>query len=196
MEYTDEKLQDHELNYWLNGYKPPFPHLKFYQDFFDFTELSERRVLDIGCGGTPISDYCGVCDIKLTIVDPLIDRLIKHDKFKHLSKYDHYSNSLFDFNGDNFEYLVCLNVIDHFNDIEYSFVDKFSSILKIDGFMWLYYDVRDINDGDHLAINNEKLINKIRQNFEIIRMDEKINPTHIGWSSVNKSVRLIAKKIK
>jgi 2-polyprenyl-3-methyl-5-hydroxy-6-metoxy-1,4-benzoquinol methylase len=194
MEYTDEKLQDHELNFWLNSYKGDFFHLKFYQEFFNFSELSEKKTVDIGCGGAPISDYCGVNNINLTIVDPLIDKLIKHDKFKHLSKYDYSSNSLFDFNGADYEYLVCLNVVDHFNDSEYSFVDKFSSILKVGGFVWLYYDVRDINDGDHLSINNEKLINKIKENFEIIRMDESINPTHRGWSSVNKSVRIIAKK--
>lgn len=194
MEYTDDKLQDHELNFWLNGYKGDFFHLKFYQEFFNFSELFEKKTVDIGCGGAPISDYCGVNNINLTIVDPLIDRLIKHDKFKHLSNYDYSSNSLFDFNGTDYEYLVCLNVVDHFNDSEYSFVDKFSSILKLGGFMWLYYDVRDINDGDHLAINNEKLINKIKENFEIIKMDESINPTHRGWASVNKSVRMVAKK--
>ena len=167
MEYTDDKLQDHELNFWLNSYKGDFFHLKFYQEFFNFSELSEKKTVDIGCGGAPISDYCGVNNINLTIVDPLIDKLIKHDKFKHLSKYDYSSNSLFDFNGADYEYLVCLNVVDHFNDSEYSFVDKFSSILKVGGFVWLYYDVRDINDGDHLSINNEKLINKIKENFEI-----------------------------
>jgi hypothetical protein len=194
MEYTDEKLQDHELNFWLKNYNGDFFHLKFYQEFFNFSELSGKKTVDIGCGGAPISDYCGVNDIDLTIVDPLIDKLIEHDKFKHLSKYNYSSNSLFDFNDNEYEYLVCLNVVDHFNDSEYTFVDKFSSILKIDGLMWLYYDVRDINDGEHLSINNEKLINKIKDNFEIIRMDESINPTHSGWSSVNKSIRLIAKK--
>jgi hypothetical protein len=194
MEYTDEKLQDHELNFWLKNYNGDFFHLKFYQEFFNFSELSGKKTVDIGCAGAPISDYCGVNDIDLTIVDPLIDKLIEHDKFKHLSKYNYSSNSLFDFNDNEYEYLVCLNVVDHFNDSEYTFVDKFSSILKIDGLMWLYYDVRDINDGEHLSINNEKLINKIKDNFEIIRMDESINPTHSGWSSVNKSIRLIAKK--
>jgi 2-polyprenyl-3-methyl-5-hydroxy-6-metoxy-1,4-benzoquinol methylase len=194
MEYTDEKLQDHEFNFWVKGYNPPFPHLNFYQEFFNFSELIEKKTIDIGCGGSPICDYCGVSNINLTIVDPLIDRLIKHDKFKHLAKYDYHSNSLFDFNGSGYEYLVCLNVIDHFNDLEYSFVDKFSSILDTGGFMWLYYDVRNINDGDHLSIDNEILLNKIKQSFEIIRIDESINPNHIGWSSVHKSIRMIAKK--
>jgi 2-polyprenyl-3-methyl-5-hydroxy-6-metoxy-1,4-benzoquinol methylase len=195
MEYTDEKLQDHELNFWLNGYNGNFFHLKFYQEFFNFSELSDKKTVEIGCGGSPISDYCGVNDINLTIVDPLIEKLIVHSKYEHLLKYNYFSSSLFDFNGDDYEYLVCLNVIDHFNDFDYNFVDKFSSLLKDDGFMWLYYDVRDINDADHLAIDNEKLINKIKQHFEIIRIDESINPTHIGWSSVNKSIRLIGKKI-
>lgn len=196
MKYTDEKLQDHELNFWINEYKPPFFHINFYSNFFNFEELSNKKTVDIGCGGTPISDYCGVIDIDLTIVDPLIDKLITHEKYKHLSKYNYSSKSLFDFNGTDYEYLVCLNVVDHFNDSDYKFVDKFSDILKKDGLMWLYYDVRDVNDGEHLAIDNQKLLNKIKQNFEIIKIDESINPTHIGWSSVNKSIRLVGKKIK
>lgn len=194
MQYTDNKLQDHELNFWINSYPGYLWHSTFYQEFFNFAELSKKKTVDIGCGGSPITDYCGINDIDLTIVDPLINELIKYDKFKHLSKYHYYSNSLFDFNGSDYEYIVCLNVVDHFNDTEYNFVDKFSSILKTEGVMWLYYDIRDINDGDHLAINNEKLMSKIKQNFEIITLSESINPRHIGWSSVNKSIRMVAKK--
>jgi 2-polyprenyl-3-methyl-5-hydroxy-6-metoxy-1,4-benzoquinol methylase len=194
MEYTDEKLQSHELNFWINSYTPPFFHLKFYESFFNFKELSGKKTVDIGCGGAPISDYCGVDDINLTIVDPLINDLIVNDKFKHLSKYNYFSGSLFDLVDEGFEYLVCLNVVDHFNDPEYSFVEKFHSLLTNEGFLWLYYDVRSINSGDHLAINNTHLINKIEKYFEILKIDNSINPKHKGWSNVNESIRIIGKK--
>lgn len=194
MDYSDDKLQNHELNFWLNGYKPPFFHLEFYKSFFNFLELKNKKVLDVGCGGTPISEYCGVDGINLTILDPLISQLILNSKYEHLSKYKNVSKSLFDFNGSDYEYIVCLNVVDHFNDPEYTFVDKFYSFLKTDGILWLYYDVRDINDGEHLAIDNIKLLKKLKENFDVLNLDETINPNHVNWSSVKKSIRLIAKK--
>jgi cyclopropane fatty-acyl-phospholipid synthase-like methyltransferase len=190
MNYTDEDLKNHELKFWINSYEPPFIHLDFYREFFNFSELSKKKTIDIGCGGAPISDYCDVHDINLT----LISDLVKNPKFSHLSKYKFYSNSLFDLNESGYEYLVCLNVIDHFNDESYSFIDKFHSFLKDDGIMWLYYDVRDKNDGNHLRIDNLRLIEKMKSKFEILKMDNTINPKHSGWSSVNKSIRIIAKK--
>lgn len=194
MNYTDGDLQNHELDFWIKSYKPPFFHIEFYKDFFDFSELSGKKTIDIGCGGAPISDYCGVEDIDLTINDPLIDDLIKNEKYQHMSKYKYHSCSLFDLNVEGHDFLVCLNVIDHFNDSEYVFIDKFYSLLIDDGFLWLYYDVRSKNDGSHLFLDNEKLLKKIESKFDIIKISEKINPKHEGWSSVNKSIRLIAKK--
>ena len=113
---------------------------------------------------------------------------------KHLSKYDNVSESLFNFYGVDYEYVVCLNVVDHFNDPEYTFVDKFYTFLKNEGVLWLYYDVRDINDAEHLAIDNTKLLNKIKEKFDILNIDETTNPNHVNWGSVKKSIRLIAKK--
>jgi hypothetical protein len=60
--------------------------------------------------------------------------------------------------------------------------------------MWLYFDVRDVNDGEHLAVDENKVLSKIEQSFSIIKLDESVNPTHVGWSSVRKSIRLVAKK--
>ena len=156
MKYTDHELQEHELNFWVNSYNPPFFHIDFYKQFFDFKNLVGKKVVDIGCGGAPISDYCGVNGINLTIVDPLIDNLIKHPKYEHLKKYNYFSNSLFDFTEKNYDFLICLNVIDHFNDPQYSVIDKFSDILSENGELWLYYDLRTKDDGDHLMIDNGK----------------------------------------
>jgi len=194
MEYSDERMRDHELKYWIESYAPPFLHFDFYRGFFNFSELSGRKVVDIGCGGAPVTDYCGASQVELTIVDPIISKLVQHDKFRHLSLYRSYSGSLFDFNGRDYEYLICLNVIDHFNDPECNFIDKFKLFLAPGGVMWLYFDVRDVNDGEHLAVDENKVLSKIEQSFSIIKLDESVNPTHVGWSSVRKSIRLVAKK--
>ena len=194
MNYSDLDLQNHELDFWLKSYSPPFIHEDFYKQFFNFSELSEKKTLEIGCGGAPITDYCGFSNIDLTIADPLIEELIKNEKFKHLSEFKYFSKSLFDLDNNSYEHLVCLNVIDHFNDTEYQFVEKFHSLLGDGGKIWLYYDVRDSNNGNHLAIDNNKLIKKIEEKFTIEKIDDNINPKHRGWSSVNKSIRLIATK--
>ena len=194
MGYTDKELQSHELNFWINSYKPPFFHFSFYKNFFNFDELSQKKTVDIGCGGAPISDYCGVDGIDLTIVDPLIGSLIENDKFKHLKNYNSFSGSLFDFEGSNFDYVVCLNVVDHFNDPKFGFVEKFHSLLSDEGILWLYYDVRNLNSGDHLSINDTQLMDEIKKYFNIVKIDNTINPTHKGWANVVYSTRLIAKK--
>lgn len=194
MNYTDKELQDHELNYWINSHKQPFIHKNFYKEFYDFNQLADKKVVDIGCGGSPISEYCDVKDLNLTIVDPLIEKLIQHNKYAHLKKYNYFSGSLFDFNGTNYDCLICLNVIDHFNDPEYKCIEKFYDILSNNSELWLYYDLRNKNDGHHLAIDEEKIINKIKNKFDIIKISDSINPNHISWSSVNKSIRMICKK--
>lgn len=194
MNYNDNDLQNHELDFWLTGYNPPFFHYDFYKNFFDFSELSRKKTIDVGCGGAPISDYCGILDIDLTIVDPLIEKLINHDKYEHLKKYKYFSCSLFDLDNQEYDYLVCLNVIDHFNDNEYSFVDKFHSLISDGGYMWLYFDVRNQNDENHLSIDRNKIIKKIETKFEILKISNDINPKHNGWSSINESIRIVAKK--
>lgn len=194
MNYNDEDLQNHELDFWIKSYNPPFFHFNFYNNFFNFSELSGKKTIDIGCGGAPISDYCGISDIDLTINDPLIGQLISHKKYEHLQKYKYFSCSLFDLEEGGYEYLVCLNVIDHFNDTEYTFVDKFNSLISDGGYMWLYFDIRSYNDENHLAIDKFKILEKIKINFEIVKISYEINPVHKGWSSINESIRLIAKK--
>lgn len=194
MSYSDEKMQNHELNFWINSYKPPFFHKNFYEDFYDFKKLIGKKVVDIGCGGAPISDYCGIDGMDLTIVDPLMDKLIESDKYKHLKKYDYFSGSLFDFNNINYDCVVCLNVIDHFNDPDYKVIDKFYDILSNESELWLYYDLRTKDDGDHLMIDEEKIMKKIENKFDIIKLSDSVNPNHKGWSSVYKSIRLIGKK--
>jgi 2-polyprenyl-3-methyl-5-hydroxy-6-metoxy-1,4-benzoquinol methylase len=191
--YSDEHLQNHELNYWLNGFNPPLHHHHFYNEFFPFESLNSKKTVEVGCGGSPITEYTKATP-DLTLIDPLLDKLVSYKKYEHLSQYKIFSQSLLDFKEKEYDYAVCLNVIDHFNDPECSFVDVFYNMLNKDGELWLYYDVRSKDDGDHLALNDEKIQLKIKDKFNIKKIDLNINPIHKGWSSVYKSVRLIATK--
>lgn len=191
--YTDEHLQDHELGFWLGGYQAPLIHAAYYQQFFNFKELNNKKVVEVGCGGSPITEYNDISP-ELTLVDPILNKLLEHDEFKHLSKYEMFSVSLLDFQKDGFDYAVCLNCIDHFNDPECLFVDKFWNLLNKGGELWLYYDVRSESESDHLALDHDKIMEKIQNKFDIKKIDLTTNPTHAGWGSLYKSVRLIASK--
>lgn len=195
MEYNKEHLENHELNYWFNTNDPnkDVKHLKFYQEIFNFDLLESKKVLDVGCGGTPVTNYT-IKDFNLTILDPLIDRLVTNDRYKHLLKHKRFSGSILEYTESNFDVLVCLNVIDHFEDTEAIFIDKFNEILKTNGELWLYYDVRDENSDDHLKLDNEFILSKLKKYFTIEKISESINPNHLGWSKIKKSIRLIAKK--
>ncbi len=196
MNYSDEYLQNHELNYWIYGHKLPFHHEKFYKDFFPFDKLSSGLILEIGCGGCPISEYNNIdCIDRLTLLDPLIENLSNIEKFKFLNKYKKFSDNILHSNiDDNFDFIICLNVIDHFNDPDYNFVDKIFNLLNDDGEFWIYYDLRTHSSDDHLMIDNNKLFDKFKKYFNIIKISEDINPTHEGWSNVCKSIRLILRK--
>lgn len=193
MTYSDEHLQNHELNYWLTGFNPPLHHASFYQSFFDFKELNDKKVVEVGCGGSPITEYNDI-SVDLSLVDPILDKLIIHERYKHLSKHKIFSYSMLDFKENHYDYAVCLNVVDHFNDIDCLFVDKFWGMLKENGKLWLYYDVRSEDAGDHLALDNGKILEKIENLFTIEKINFDINPIHTNWSSIYKSVRIIASK--
>lgn len=193
--YTDEALQKHEFNYWQNHHdKSKFPNTNYYKSFFDFERLTGSKILDIGCGGFPVSEYNpNITD--LTLMDPLLEQLSKLEKFSHINKYTLISKSILDaHNLPQYDFVVCLNVIDHFADDDLIFVDKFNEFLKPGGELWLQYDVRPHDCCDHLAVNDNAIIEKIKSQFELIKINNDINPICRGWSDVYKSTRIIAKK--
>lgn len=194
--YTVERLKEHEFNYWKNHHeKSNFPNTDFYVSFFDFEELNGKKVLDIGCGGYPVSEYNPKIE-NLTLMDPLLEDLINLDKFSHLKKYGIVSKGILDENKEiiNFDFVICLNVIDHFYDDEIVFAEKFRDFLSKGGKLYLQYDVRSEDDGEHISVNDEKIIEKIGDYFEIEKISHGINPICVGWSKVFKSTRIIAKK--
>jgi 2-polyprenyl-3-methyl-5-hydroxy-6-metoxy-1,4-benzoquinol methylase len=197
MNYTDKDLQKGELEFWVRSFNPPLFHEKWYGEFFNFPELDGKKVMEVGCGGYPISEYDANRDINmdLTLIDPLINQLINTEKFKHLNRHSSFSGSILEFEPrSDFDYTVCLNVIDHFNDPDLKYIEIFANSLKEGGQLWLYYDVRTENSDEHLALNHDKIIEKLNTYFTIENIQESINPHHIGWSKIINSVRLIAKK--
>ena len=193
MKYIDQSLQRHELDYWLN-HNYPNKHADFYKEFFDFSLCFDKSVLDVGCGGNPIIDFVDV-PMQFSILDPLLNSLILSQKYNSLSNLNGYSMSILDFDELNkFDIITCLNVIDHFTDHDAIFIDKFYQALKQNGELWLYYDVRPVDACDHLAVDNNKILTKLSEKFEISKISNQINPKHEGWSGITESVRLIARK--
>jgi SAM-dependent methyltransferase len=187
-------MQDHELLFWVRDFKPPLYHEEWYKSFFPFKELNLKKVADVGCGGYPISKYIDA-KMDLLLVDPLLNRLIDTEKYVHLSEYKIFSGSILDFDPDEkLDCVVCLNVIDHFNDPTFILIDKFENALLPGGELWLYYDVRPNDANDHKALDSEGILNKMKEKFDIVKIDESVNPTHRGWSGVYKSIRVIARK--
>jgi 2-polyprenyl-3-methyl-5-hydroxy-6-metoxy-1,4-benzoquinol methylase len=195
--YTDEQLQEHELNFWAGEGDIKNKHLEFYSKFFNFNLLEGKTVLDVGCGGNPVSDFTNV-KFSLEILDPIIDKLLNLDKYKHLSNVNGFSHSLLEENvnlHNKYDIITCLNVIDHFADDNLLSIDIFHSYIKKNGELWLYYDIRPEDSCDHLALDNDKIISKIKEKFIIKNISEELNPKHGGWSGVYKSIRIIAEKI-
>ena len=189
----DRDLQAHELKYW-NSTDVINTHAEFYKEFFNFSLCKNKDVLDVGCGGNPITDFLDF-QINLSILDPLIDDLIKASKYERLKSYNRYPISILDLDEESkFDYITCLNVIDHFRDDNFEFINIFHKALRNKGQLWLYYDVRPNDACDHLALNSEGIINKINEMFVIEKISHTTNPKHIGWSGITSSVRIIATK--
>jgi cyclopropane fatty-acyl-phospholipid synthase-like methyltransferase len=193
MQYSKEHLYEYEKNFWLSSRYIDLKHLDFYKTFFNFDLLENKNVLDIGCGGNPVCFFTNK-KFNLTIVDPLINDLSQNDLYGFLKNIKSFSGGIHEFDDKGFDVVVCLNVIDHFYDDNFTYVDKFYNFLAPNGELWLYYDVRPVDMSEHLAINNDKLIEKINKHFKIKQINEQINPKHIGWSGITKSIRLIATK--
>jgi 2-polyprenyl-3-methyl-5-hydroxy-6-metoxy-1,4-benzoquinol methylase len=130
--YTDEQLQEHELNFWAGEGDIKNKHLDFYSKFFNFNLLEGKTVLDVGCGGNPVSDFTNV-RFNLEILDPIVDKLLNLDKYKHLSNVNGFSHSLLEKNvnlHNKYDIITCLNVIDHFADDNLLSIDIFHSYIK------------------------------------------------------------------
>jgi 2-polyprenyl-3-methyl-5-hydroxy-6-metoxy-1,4-benzoquinol methylase len=123
------------MDFWINYTQPTkdFKHKNFYVNFFDFLQI-KNEVLEIGCGGSPFITYVDNYDntIQLSLLDPLIDQISSIPKYSFLTNYTRYNQNLLDSSiNQKYDYIVCLNVLDHFPNSYTNFLDKIKHMLRI-----------------------------------------------------------------
>jgi 2-polyprenyl-3-methyl-5-hydroxy-6-metoxy-1,4-benzoquinol methylase len=186
-----------ELDFWYNYIqeKNNFKHKDFYQNFFNFADIG-GRCLEIGCGGSPFTTYADSIaqKIELHLLDPLIDQISNVSRYEFLKNYTRYNSNLLNFNSNIFyDSIVCLNVLDHFENNHIEFIQKIHSLLNKKGTVFIYYDIRERYCDGHYSIPHHEIHNYISQIFDIMKESNEINPVHSGWSTVYSSYRAILK---
>ena len=185
-----------EIDFWLhtNELGKNFKHKNYYS-FLDLNTIS-GTCLEIGCGGSPFTTYCDTKkDIDLTIVDPILKELVALPKYESLKQYKLYSCSLLDLNINNqFNHIVCLNVLDHFGNGHIEFLKRIVSLIQDGGKLFLYYDIRQKYVDNHYPVSHDEIISFLKQHFIFVKESFDINPKHSNWSTVYKSYRGIMVK--
>lgn len=190
----------HELEFWKNYTfeKKNFLHRDYYCEFFPLDKIN-GKILEIGCGGAPFYTYCDadVDHKSITLVDPILKDLSLMEKYFFLNKNYLKKDSFFNLESEEkYDYIICLNVLDHFEEGHDKFLLKIKDMLNKNGRLFLYYDIRSCYSLNHYAINPELIRNTLVSNFSIIKEDYNINPVHINWSMVYSSHRVIAEKMQ
>lgn len=184
--YTDAELQTHELEFWTKRWHEGWDAFaekrfrEYYNPFFDFKSV-QLPVLEVGCAGIPTSAYY---PMPQTLVDPLLDTLVKVPRFSKICVGNHCISESFITSNLEGKYasVFCFNCLDHFNNAEETFFHKAWSVLKKSGRLYLYYHLRDKDKDDHLALNQSKVDAEIARYFTVIRYSEEMEPEVIGWA--------------
>lgn len=191
-DYMSDSDIDKEMDFWQEYIQPKqdFKHKNFYINFFDFTKIT-GDILEIGCGGSPFTTYVeNRNEIKLSLLDPLIDKIIEIPRYNFLTKYTRYNSSLLDSNiNHKYDFIICLNVLDHFINGHIEFLNKIKNLLKDSGKIFLYYDIRKNHADGHYALDHDMIHKHIINNFIIYKESINVNPIHHNWSTVYASYR-------
>jgi 2-polyprenyl-3-methyl-5-hydroxy-6-metoxy-1,4-benzoquinol methylase len=171
MNYKWKIAQYLEIRWWEKYLKerPSGKYLTwkkaYWADFLQKIRLNQKTlngksILDAGCG--PVGIFCllDALDCSITAIDPLLSKYTELDHFQpELYRNTNFIEiSLEDFGKeDGFEYIFCLNVINHVSDLQKSFENLFrlltpggQLILSVDvhrflflkkGLQWLPLDV-------------------------------------------------------
>ena len=113
--------------------------------------LSAKTVCDLGCG--PSGIFIALPQSKVKAVDPLVDEYEKQIPFFRKKDYpnvDFVQSTIEDFQAQQpFDFVFCLNVINHVQDIEKGF-KKLNSLCKINGAVVLSIDAHNFPFFKHL----------------------------------------------
>ena len=110
----------------------------------DVNELRGKTVLEVGSGHAAALSNCGISE--LVNVDPLMSIYIKHiEGFPDL-----YPDTVFlksdaeslPFEDDRFDFIVCINALDHFNDVHKATLEM-GRVLKPGGKLFLNVDCKN-----------------------------------------------------
>lgn len=106
-----------------------------------FINLTDKKVLDVGCGGGIFSEAMAANNAQVTGID-LADESLEVAKlhlYESKHKIDYFNQSVEDFaslNENSFDVIVCMEMLEHVPDPQ-SIVDACSKILKPGGWMFL-----------------------------------------------------------
>ena len=195
-------MKKNNLNQWWNisgNYKilhkiNPL-RLEFILNNFD-KSISKKNVLDIGCGGGLISESLAKKKAKVTGIDEniySIKQAKEHAKISSLKiKYINQSlDSFFNKNKKKFDLILCLEVLEHVNDVEKT-LDKITKLLNPGAILILSTINRNLKSLIFAKIFGEYILNWIpigTHQFEKFLKPEEI-------SELLKLKKIKIKKIK
>ena len=195
-------MKKNNLNQWWNisgNYKilhkiNPL-RLEFILNNFD-KSISKKNVLDIGCGGGLISESLTKKKAKVTGIDEnicSIKQAKEHAKISSLKiKYINQSlDSFFNKNKKKFDLILCLEVLEHVNDVEKT-LDKITKLLNPGAILILSTINRNLKSLIFAKIFGEYILNWIpigTHQFEKFLKPEEI-------SELLKLKKIKIKKIK
>ena len=195
-------MKKNNLNQWWNirgNYKilhkiNPL-RLEFILNNFD-KSISKKNVLDIGCGGGLISESLAKKKAKVTGIDEnicSIKQAKEHAKISSLKiKYINQSlDSFFNKNKKKFDLILCLEVLEHVNDVEKT-LDKITKLLNPGAILILSTINRNLKSLIFAKIFGEYILNWIpigTHQFEKFLKPEEI-------SELLKLTKIKIKKIK